>query len=138
MKTKARQHFKPILWCDGFDYIDTRQIAGYDQAENFTSQLKFKTMTAKTLTKTTARLEARISPETKALIQKAADLEGRTLTDFVIASVQTAACKVIEQHQTLKLSMEDSTAFVDAVLNPPPPNAALTSAAMRYHQEIPV
>ncbi len=95
-------------------------------------------MTAKTLTKTTARLEARISPETKALIQKAADLEGRTLTDFVIASVQTAACKVIEQHQTLKLSMEDSTAFVDAVLNPPPPNAALTSAAMRYHQEIPV
>jgi uncharacterized protein (DUF1778 family) len=92
-------------------------------------------MTATTQAKTTARLEARISPETKALIQKAADLEGRTLTDFVIASVQTAACKVIEQHQTLKLSIEDSTAFVDAVLNPPPPNAALKSAATRYQQE---
>ncbi len=47
-------------------------------------------------------------------------------------------CKDIEQDQTLNLSMEDSTAFVDAVLNPPPPNAALKSAAIRYHQEISV
>jgi uncharacterized protein (DUF1778 family) len=53
----------------------------------------------------------------------------------VITSVQTAAYKVIEQHQTLKLSMEDSTAFVDAVLYLSPPNAALTSAAIRYQQE---
>lgn len=95
-------------------------------------------MNPATQPKTTARLEARISPETKALIQKAADLEGRTLTDFVIASVQTAACKVIKQHQTLKLSIEDSTAFVDAVLSPPPPNESLKSAAIRYHQEISV
>jgi uncharacterized protein (DUF1778 family) len=86
--------------------------------------------------KTTARLEARISPETKALIQKAADLEGRTLTDFVIASVQTAACKVIEQHQTLRLSIKDSEAFVEAILNPPKPNAALKAAALRYKKEI--
>lgn len=49
-----------------------------------------------------ARLEARVNPEVKALWQKAADLEGVTLTDFVIASVQAAACKVIEQHQTLQ------------------------------------
>ncbi|NJN37905.1 MAG: DUF1778 domain-containing protein, partial [Acaryochloridaceae cyanobacterium CSU_3_4] len=38
--------------------------------------------------KLSARLEARISQETKALVQKAADLEGRTLTDFVVATVQ--------------------------------------------------
>ena len=80
------------------------------------------------------RLEARISPEIKALIQKAADLEGRSLTDFVVATVQAAACKVIEQHQTLKLSFEDSEAFVDAILNPPKPNNALKSAASRYKQ----
>jgi uncharacterized protein (DUF1778 family) len=45
------------------------------------------------------------------------------------------ASEVIEQHQTLKLSIEDSTAFVDAILNPTPPNAALKSAATRYQQE---
>jgi uncharacterized protein (DUF1778 family) len=85
---------------------------------------------------TAARLEARISQETKALIQKAASLEGRSLTDFVVASVQAAACKVIEQHQTLRLSIEDSEAFVDAILNPPKPNEALKSAALRYEQEM--
>jgi uncharacterized protein (DUF1778 family) len=85
-----------------------------------------------------ARLEARISQETKALIQKAADLEGRSLTDFVVASVQAAACKVIEQHQTLKLSVEDSEAFVDAILNPPKSNEALKLAALRYKQEMSV
>lgn len=86
--------------------------------------------------KSMARLEARVDPEIKALWQKAADLEGRTLTDFVIASVQAAACKVIEQHQILKLSVEDSEAFVDALLNPPKPNDALKAAALRYKQVI--
>ena len=84
--------------------------------------------------KSMARLEARISLETKALLQKAADLEGRTLTDFVVASVRAEACRVIEQHQTLKLSIEDSEAFVDALLNPPQPNDALKAAALRYKQ----
>lgn len=82
----------------------------------------------------TARLEARVSPETKALLQKAADLEGRTLTDFVVACAQAEACRVIEQHQMLKLSVEDSEAFVDALLNPPKPNDALKVAALRYKQ----
>ncbi len=81
-----------------------------------------------------ARLEARISPETKALLQKAADLEGRTLTDFVIASVQAEALRVIERHQTLKLSIEDAEALVDALINPPKPNDALKAAALRYKQ----
>lgn len=85
-----------------------------------------------------ARLEARISQETKALVQKAADLEGRTLTDFVVSSVQSAAYRVIEHHQTLKLSIEDCEAFVDAMLNPPKPNEALKSAALRYKQTMSV
>jgi uncharacterized protein (DUF1778 family) len=81
-----------------------------------------------------ARLEARVNSEIKALWQKAADLEGVTLTDFVIASVQSAACRVIEQHQTLKLSVEDAEAFVEAILNPPQPSDALKAATLRYQQ----
>jgi uncharacterized protein (DUF1778 family) len=92
------------------------------------------TVHAKTHTKTVARLEARISQEAKALVQKAADLEGRTLTDFVVASVQAAAYRVIEQHQTLKLSIKDSETFVDAVLNSPQPNNELKAAGLRYKQ----
>lgn len=86
--------------------------------------------------KSMARLEARVNPEIKALWQKAADLQGVTLTDFVIASVQAAACKVIEQQQTLKLSTEDAEAFVEAILNPPKPSDALREATSRYKQVI--
>lgn len=81
-----------------------------------------------------ARLEARVSSEVKALLQRAADLEGRTLTDFVVASVQAEAYRVIEQHQKLKLSVEDSEAFVDALLHPQQPNEVLKAAALRYKQ----
>jgi uncharacterized protein (DUF1778 family) len=93
-------------------------------------------MATNTDQKSMARLEARLSPEIKALLQKAADLEGRTLTDFVVTSLEAEAYRVIEKHQTLKLSIEDSEAFVDAVLHSPQPNHALQAAALRYKQEI--
>lgn len=84
--------------------------------------------------KAIARLEARVSPEIKALFQRAADLAGLTLTDFIVATVQEKAYRVIEQHQTLELSVEDSEAFVNALLEPPTPNDALKAAALRYKQ----
>lgn len=86
----------------------------------------------KSTSNTSARLEARVAPEVKALWQQAAELEGRTLTDFVIASVQKAALDVIDQHQTLKLNREDSEAFVAALLEPSQPNEALRVAASSY------
>ena len=85
---------------------------------------------------TSARLEARVNPEVKALWQQAAKLEGRTLTDFVIASVQKAAINVIHQHQVLKLTQEDSEAFAAALLEPTTPNKALKTAVSNYMQEM--
>lgn len=46
------------------------------------------------------RLEARISPEQKALLERAAALEGRSLTDFVVASAQAAAHETIRRYGT--------------------------------------
>ena len=91
-------------------------------------------MNTETNPKSMARLEARVSLKTKALLQKAADLQDRTLTDFISASSQAEAKKVIEQYLTLKLSMEDSVAFADALLTPPKPNDVLKTAALRYKQ----
>ncbi|MGE0184049.1 MAG: DUF1778 domain-containing protein [Parvularculaceae bacterium] len=78
------------------------------------------------------RLEARVSADQKALFQRAADLSGRNLTDFIVTALQSAATVEIERHAMLKLAADDSAAFVDAVLNPPAPNAALRKAAKRY------
>jgi uncharacterized protein (DUF1778 family) len=84
--------------------------------------------------KSFARLEARVDPKLKALWQQAADLQGKTLTDFVIASLQDAATKVIKQHQSMQLDREDIEAFVEAILNPPEPNPELKAAFIEYQK----
>ena len=77
------------------------------------------------------RLEARVSPEQKALIERAAQLQGRSITDFLVASAQQEAERVIHEHEVLVLTPRDSVAFVQALLNPPPPNEALRAAFRR-------
>ncbi len=91
---------------------------------------------ASTSTNSTARLEARVSQEVKALLIQAANLEGRSLTDFIVAAVCEQARRVIAQHQVIELSAADSEAFVDALLNPPEPNESLRAAALRYKDVI--
>jgi uncharacterized protein (DUF1778 family) len=91
-------------------------------------------MSSATNPQATSRLEARISAEVKALVLRAAELEGRSLTDFVSAAIVAEACRVIERHQALVLSLADSEAFVEALLNPPQPNEALKAAARSYRQ----
>ncbi len=59
-------------------------------------------------------------------------------TDFVVATLQAEACRVIEQNKILKLELEDSEALVNALLNPPKPNEALKAAALRYKKEMSV
>jgi uncharacterized protein (DUF1778 family) len=64
------------------------------------------------------RLEARITMSQKALIEHAAALQGRSVTDFVLSSVQEAAAKAIDEHQRLTLSVRDGRAFVQALMAP--------------------
>ncbi len=63
------------------------------------------------------RLEARITTAQKALIEHAAALQGRSVTDFVLASVQEAASRAIDEHQRLTLSVQDGRAFVEALVS---------------------
>jgi uncharacterized protein (DUF1778 family) len=78
------------------------------------------------------RVFARLSPEQKQLIQRAADLEHRTLTDFIIESGLRSAEDVIRRHEVITLSREGARAFLEAVNNPKPANAYLRQAAERY------
>lgn len=78
------------------------------------------------------RLEARVTADQKALIQRAAEIEGRSVTDYVISSVQDAAKRTLEAHEVIALSAADSRAFVDALLDPPPVNGRLKESVRRY------
>jgi uncharacterized protein (DUF1778 family) len=78
------------------------------------------------------RLEARITPEQKAQLQRAASLTGCSLSDFIVSSVQAAAEDTIRTHQVLELSARDSEAFLAALENPPEPNERLCAAFEQY------
>jgi uncharacterized protein (DUF1778 family) len=80
----------------------------------------------------TARLEARLTGELKALLQHAADLSGRSLTEFVISSAQEVASRTVREHEVLTLSGRDRQVFVNALLKPVSPNKRLRQAARRY------
>jgi uncharacterized protein (DUF1778 family) len=80
----------------------------------------------------TARIEARIAPEALGIVRRAAELQGRSVSDFVVAAAQEAAARAIESAQVIRLSVEDQRAFADALLNPPPPNDALKRAAAAH------
>lgn len=78
-----------------------------------------------------ARLEARISTDLHRLLKRAAELQGRTMTDFVVAAVQEAARSAVDQAEVIRLTMADQESFAKALLSPPKANPALKRAFAR-------
>ena len=67
----------------------------------------------------TARIEARIAPDALRVVRRAAELQGRSISDFVVAAAQEAAHRTIDEAQVIRLSVEDQRRFVELLLNPP-------------------
>ena len=84
--------------------------------------------------RTSARLEARISTDLHAMLKRADEMQGRTMTDFVVDAVQEAAQRVIEQADIIRLSGADQQRFAEALLSPPSPSPALKRAIERHDQ----
>jgi uncharacterized protein (DUF1778 family) len=80
----------------------------------------------------TARIEARIAPHALAIVKRAAQMQGRSVSDFVVAAAQEAANRAIERAHFIRLSVEDQRGFADAIINPPAPNKALRRAGKAY------
>jgi uncharacterized protein (DUF1778 family) len=83
----------------------------------------------------TSRIEARISPDALAVVKRAAEIQGRSVSDFVVAAAQEAAYRTIKETQIIRLSVEDQRAFAEAILNPPPLAPAMERAIERYRRE---
>lgn len=89
----------------------------------------------RTLPAKTYRFDARLNVEQKLLLQRAADLEGRTMTDFVLQSAEAAAERTIEKRAMLILTVRETEAFANAILNPPKPGAVLRKAAREFRDK---
>ena len=75
------------------------------------------------------RMSLRISHEDKAILMRAAAYENTDLTDFVLRNGVQAARAVIAKAEGVLLSERDSLRVLDALENPPHPNAKLQAAA---------
>ena len=91
---------------------------------------------SKTRHRRTERLETRISPKQKELFKRAAALQGRTLTDFVLASLHEAATRTVQEYEIMTLGVRDREAFVAALLEPPEPEGRLKAAYRRYQDRM--
>jgi uncharacterized protein (DUF1778 family) len=81
-----------------------------------------------------ARLEARLSPDVHALLKRAAEIQGRSLSDFVVSAARHAAEKAIEQTDMIRLSRADQERFAAALLDPPPLAPAMERAIQRHKE----
>jgi uncharacterized protein (DUF1778 family) len=83
-----------------------------------------------------ARIEARIAPDALAVVKRAAEMQGRSVSDFVVAAAQEVAHRTIEEAHMIRLSIEDQQRFVDLLLNPPQLSPALERARKAHSRLI--
>lgn len=79
-----------------------------------------------------SRVTARLPASVKETLQKAADLTGATLNQFMVAAAVKEAQAVIEQEQVIRLSSEDGDKIFSLIENPPAPNEQLRAAIARH------
>ncbi|GMU41361.1 MAG: hypothetical protein AMXMBFR23_22270 [Chloroflexota bacterium] len=75
----------------------------------------------------TDRLELRVTPSTKSLIQRAAAVSGLTAGDLAYEGAR----RILEEHERTHLTGADREAFLAALLDPPPPSDRLIAALKR-------
>lgn len=80
---------------------------------------------------TTVSLKITMTTELHSILKRAAELQGCTMSEFVVAAIQDATQRTVVQAETINLSVADQECFARALLSPPPPSAALKRAISR-------
>ena len=81
------------------------------------------------------RLVARISPQDKAVIARAAALSGASVADFVVNQARMAATRLVEEHSLIRLNVEESRRLMAALLAPPRPATASMKRALKQYKK---
>lgn len=81
------------------------------------------------------RLVARITPEDKSLLARAAALEGSSVASFVVSRVRDAAQEVIRRHDFIQLNESESRRFVEALLAPPAKPSNRIADALKLYRD---
>ncbi len=84
----------------------------------------------------TTRVESRIAPEGLDVVRRAAEIQGRSVSDFMVVSALDAAHRTIEDAQIIRLSVNDQQRFAQALLSPPAMSPAMKRAALAHKKLI--
>lgn len=82
-----------------------------------------------------ARIEARVTPHTLAAVRRAAEIQGRSISDFVVTAAQEAAERAIRDAEVIKIAIEDHERIFNLLMSPPEPNAAM-KRAIKAHSRL--
>jgi uncharacterized protein (DUF1778 family) len=67
-------------------------------------------------------------------LKQAAQLQGRTLSDFVVQAASEKAEHIVRDSKIIELTAKEQKVFVEALLHPPAPSPRLRAAARRYNK----
>lgn len=82
------------------------------------------------------RLEFRVDPAHKVLIERAAAYRGESVTGYAISMLVQQSQRVIREHEVTLLSAIDRDRFLELLDNPAEPNHSLRRAARRHRELI--
>lgn len=82
------------------------------------------------------RVNLRLNSAAKRRLEQAASFEGKTVSGFILSSALEQAEETIQKHETMVLSRRDAETFLDAILNPPKPNAKLRKALDEHGRRV--
>jgi uncharacterized protein (DUF1778 family) len=78
----------------------------------------------------------RVDAHTKKLVERAAALERRSLTDFCLTALTQVTLATIRRHEEMTLSERDREAFFEALVHPPQPSKRLKHAFQQARKRV--
>ena len=78
------------------------------------------------------RISLRLSPQSKAKLERAAAYADKTLTDFVVDVAMQKAESLVREREVIALAALEWEAFQQLLLHPPKPNKRLQKALAEH------
>ena len=82
------------------------------------------------------RINLRLNDNAKRLIERAANFEGKTVSNFILSSALASAEKTVHEHETVALGRQDAERFLAALDSPVSFNEALTEALAEHDRRV--
>src|ERR1700737_3066399 len=111
-------------------------VANMGTRSGAASMPRKQTKTERATSNRVERLGFRLDEETKDLIERAAHLSRRKVSDFCVTALTDTARRTIAEHEPLWLWDRDRKAFFDALVNPPEPNERLVRAVAEHKRRV--